>query len=100
LWGQEIDEPFIALERINVSNDNLILMSPDKRPTLKISLKNGVDLIKFGSNTKEYEKLKSDTGYITLNIVGRCAKNEWMGNVSPQIFIEDYEIIGAQKYYF
>ena len=34
------------------------------------------------------------------DIVGKCNKNEWMGNVSPQIFLEDYEIKGSCAYAF
>lgn len=75
-------------------------MSPDKSPTLKITLPNGTSLIKFKSSREEYEKLRSETGCITINIVGKCERNIWNGVVSPQIIIEDYEIVGEQKYYF
>ena len=76
------------------------LMSPDKKPTLKITLPNKVSLIKFGSNQEEYEKLLSETGYIEIDVVGRCNKNEWSGWVSPQVFIEDYEVVDSAKYIF
>ena len=100
LWGQGVDEPLIAIERINVYNGNITLMSPDKSPTLKITLPNGTSLIKFKSSQEEYEKLHSEIGCITINIVGKCERNIWNGIVSPQIIIEDYEIVGEQKYYF
>ena len=100
LWGQGVDEPFVAIEHINVSAGNIVLMSPDKSPTLKITLPNGTSLIKFKSSQEEYEKLRSETGCITINIVGKCERNIWNGTVTPQIIIEDYEIVGEQKYYF
>lgn len=100
LWGQGIEQPYIAVERINVHKDNITLMSADKNPTLKISLPNGTSLIKFKSSKEEYEKLKSDTGCITINVVGRCARNCWNGMVTPQIIIEAYEITEQQQYYF
>ena len=100
LWGQGVDEPFVAIEHINVSSGNIVLMSPDKSPTLKITLPNGTSLIKFKSSQEEYEKLKSEMGCITINVVGKCERNVWNGSVSPQIIIEDYEIVGEQKYYF
>lgn len=100
LWGQGVDEPFVAIEHINVSSGNIVLMSPDKSPTLKITLSNGTSLIKFKSSQEEYEKLKSEMGCITINVVGKCERNVWNGSVSPQIIIEDYEIVGEQKYYF
>ena len=100
LWGQGVDEPLVAIEHINIHNGNVTLMSPDKSPTLKITLPNGTSLIKFKSSQEEYEKLRSETGCITINIVGKCERNIWNGVVSPQIIIEDYEIVGEQKYYF
>ena len=100
LWGQGVDEPLVAIEHINIHNGNVTLMSPDKSPTLKITLPNGTSLIKFKSSQEEYEKLRSETGCITINVVGKCERNIWNGIVSPQIIIEDYEIVGEQKYYF
>ena len=75
-------------------------MSPDKNPTLKITLSNGTSLIKFKSSQEEYEQLKSETGCITINIVGKCERNVWNGTVKPQIIMEDYNIVKQQKYYF
>ena len=100
LWGQGVEEPLVAIEHINIHNGNVVLMSPDKSPTLKITLPNGTSLIKFKSSKEEYEKLHSETGCITINVVGKCERNIWNGIVSPQIIIEDYEIVGEQKYYF
>ena len=100
LWGQGVEEPLVAIEHINIHSGNVVLMSPDKSPTLKITLPNGTSLIKFKSSQEEYEKLHSETGCITINVVGKCERNIWNGIVSPQIIIEDYEIVGEQKYYF
>ena len=100
LWGQGVDEPLVAIEHINVYAGNVVLMSPDKSPTLKITLPNGTSLIKFKSSQEEYEKLRSETGCVTINVVGKCERNVWNGTVTPQIIIEDYEIVGEQKYYF
>lgn len=101
IWGQGLEKPLIAIEHIEVTEDNLILMSPDKSPTLKIKLPNGVELIKFKSSQKEYESLKpTPGGSTTIDIVGTCDLNIWNDNVTGQIKIEDYEIIGSKKYYF
>ena len=100
LWGQGVEEPYIAIEHINVYKDNLSLMSKDKSPTLKITLPNGTSLIKFKSSNEEFEKLYSELGCVTINVVGRCEQNIWNGIVNPQITIEDYEIVGEQKYCF
>lgn len=100
LWGQDIDEPYVAIENLKITKNNIQLLSRDKNPTLKITLPNGISLIKFKSSIEEYENLYSETGYNSVNIIGRCEKNIWNGNVSAQIIIEDYEIVNSAKYYF
>ena len=83
LWGQNIDEPYIAIENIKITKDNITLMSKDKNPTLKITLPNKTSLIKFKSSEEEFEKLISSTGYIEITVIGRCEKNEWNGSITP-----------------
>lgn len=100
IWGQGVTEPLIAIENIKIT-DNIQLMSKDKNPTLKITLPNGLSLIKFKSSEEEYQSLLSKNNtYLTINIVGKCEQNVWGGNVSPQIIIEDYEINHQLNYYF
>lgn len=99
LWGQNIEESLVCIEDLKVTKDNLTLMSPDKKPTLKITLPNRLALIKFGSSQEEYESLLS-SGYMKMNVIGRCNANEWNGNVTPQLLIEDYEITGESKFDF
>ena len=103
VWGQELEEPIIAIENLNVTPNNITLMGKDGRcPTLKITLSNGVSLIKFRSTEEEYEKLVPvfDSGSVNINVIGTCTINEWNGIISPQIEIKDYEIVGETKYYF
>ena len=100
LWGKDMDEPLVAIKNLKVTKDMITLMSPDSKPTLKITLPNKVSLIKFNSSQEEYERLYSETGYIEIDIIGKCNKNEWNGWVTPQIFIDDYEIIDRIKYVF
>lgn len=102
LWGQEVEEPKIAFENINITSNNLTLMSPDKSPTIKITLPSGISCIKFKSSQEEFDKLNPEfgNGCTVINIVGRCEKNEWGGNITPQILIDDYEIVSNKKYYF
>lgn len=89
-WGQEIQESMVAVENIDLSQCNIKLLSPDKHPTLKISLQDGVDFIKFNSSEEEYESFLESSQYLT--IVGKCKKNEWCNIITPQIQIEDYEL--------
>ena len=100
IWGQGVEEPLVAIEHLNVTKEKVQLLSRDKNPTLKITLPNGMSLIKFGSSEEEYESLYSESGCVTINVVGTCGKNEWNGKINPQIMIEDYEIVSTQQYYF
>ena len=99
IWGQGLSEPKIAIENIKIHQDNIVLMSPDKKPTLKIILPSNISLIKFGSSQEEYDELCS-AACVIINIVGTCNLNEWNGNFNPQIIIKDYEIIDKMAYYF
>ena len=100
IWGQGLQEPYVAIERILVTNENIQLMSPDKKPTLKITLPGDLSLIKFNSSQEEFDSLYTDLGCTIINVVGTCNLNSWMGIESPQILVEDYEIVGKQSYYF
>lgn len=100
LWGKEMDEALVAIKNLKVTKDMITLMSPDKRPTLKITLPNKVALIKFNSNEEEYENLLSEEGYIAIDVVGKCNQNNWLGKIYPQILIEEYQIVGQCKYCF
>lgn len=99
-WGTGLEEARIVLENVNVNSSNLKLMSPNKNPTLKITLSNGVSCIKFKSSEEEFNDLFSESGCVTINLVGRCEINEYNGIITPQILIENYDIINRQKYYF
>ena len=99
LWGKDIDESLIAIKDLKVTKDMVTLMSADKNPTLKITLPNKVSIIKFGSSQEEYERFIGD-GYVSIDIIGKCNKNEWCGYVNAQILVEDYEIVDFNKYFF
>lgn len=98
LWGQGVAEPYIAIIHLKLTKDMITLMSPGAHPTLKFSV-NKIGIIKFKASQEEYEQLIAD-GYVELNIIGRCAKNEWHGRISPQILVTDYEIISKCDYDF
>ena len=97
LWGQCIEEPYVLVKNIKVTADNISLL---KGTTMKLTLDNDISLIKFRSSEDEYNNLYSDLGCVTINVIGRFQRNSWNGKVSPQILIEDYEIVGRTAYYF
>lgn len=100
LWGKDMDQSLICIEHIKVSSD-MVTVYQKRDNTLKITLPNGISLMKFKATDEECYKLQNQGfGYMQLNIIGKANKNEWMGNISPQIFIEQYEIIDSNKYIF
>lgn len=100
LWGKDMPEALVAVENLKITEDMLTLMSPDKKPTLKIALNNGVTILKFKSSQEEYESLCASYGYVKINLVGTTNQNEWNGTVTPQIFIKDYQILEVNDCYF
>ena len=100
LWGQDMPEALVAITNLKITKEMLTLMSADKNPTLKITLDSGISILKFKSSQEEFDRLYSENGYNQIDLVGTCNTNEWNGNITPQIFIKDYEILGSSKYYF
>ena len=95
-----MDEALVAIEKLKI-NASMVQIYRKNSNTLKIMLPNQITIMKFNASEEECEKFQNQNeGYIELNIVGKCHQNEWMGKISPQIFIEDYEIIGEGKYLF
>ena len=100
LWGKDMQEPLICIKGIKVSSD-MVTIYQKKDNTLKITLPNNISLMKFKATDEECYKLQNQGfGYMQLDIIGKANKNEWMGNISPQIFIENYEIVDSNKYIF
>lgn len=99
LWGKDIDEPYLCIKGICINSD-MVTVYKKKDNTLKITLSNGISLMKFKATDEQCEMLQNSNGYYTLDIIGRANKNEWMGHVSAQIFIEDYEIIDYEEGWF
>ena len=57
--------------------------------TLKIT-KFGISYMKFFAKDMIAQLEQMDE--IKINLVGKANMNEWMGNYTPQIFIEAYEM--------
>ena len=100
LWGKDMDEPMIAISNVRITKDMVTLMSPEKSPTLKISLPNNISLIKFNSSQDEYEKFISEEGWIKVDFIGRCNANKYRDHIYPQIIIEDFQIVDSCQYFF
>ena len=98
IWGQEVEQPLIAIKDLVITKDNIMLM---KGTTLKIMTPGEPDVsfIKFRSSEQELEILSpSDLGCVTIDVIGVCERNSY--NDKPQIIMKDYEIKDRQEYYF
>ena len=98
IWGQEVQQPLIAVKDLVITKDNLQLM---KGTTLKITApaEPDISLIRFRSSEQEYEILCApDLGCVTIDVIGVCERNSY--NDKPQIIIKDYIIKDRQDYYF
>lgn len=89
IWGQGCPEPMIHVTRIPVDSNNMRIMGTN-RDTVKIQYGN-VAFMKF--HAKDLIEAIDECGTpATLEIVGRANLNEYMGTVTPQIFIDDFEL--------
>ena len=98
LWGQDVDEPFVAVKKLNVSKSQVSVYHK-KDNTIKISTPAGVDLMIFKATEAQCELFTSNEA-VVITLVGRCNENVWMGKVTPQIFIEDYQVEEIKQYDF
>jgi single-stranded-DNA-specific exonuclease len=97
LWGKDMDEALVAVEEIKVTKNNITMMASN---TVKITLPNGISMIKFRMPDEEYKRLYSEHGKVTINAVCKCQVNNWNGNKYPQLLLEDWEIISKCAYEF
>lgn len=85
-FGNHIDDVRIVIE--NISLQNVQVMGTNK-DCLKISY-NGIDFVKF-KDTNFIEEVMQNR-MKKLVIYGKPNLNQYMGNVSVQVFIDDYEL--------
>lgn len=88
IYSQQNDEPFIYIHDINITSKDIQIIGKNA-DTVKIE-KFGVCYMKFHAKNFIQELAQYDD--IKLEVIGRANVNEWMGNYTPQIFIDDYQI--------
>lgn len=100
IWGQGLDEPLIAITDIKITSDSIQWLGSDKK-TLKLTFPGRkTNMIKFHIKDEEKELLDPQGGTLTLTAIGKCALNHFNGNITPQIMLEDFEIINRKKWDF
>lgn len=89
-WGKGNDQPLIAIKNLHINKNNIEIIGK-KKDTVKIT-KNGIVYMFFRRSPEEIEKLTQYPNSV-FTIVGKMNVNEFMGNITPQIFVEAYEVI-------
>lgn len=92
MWGQELDEPLIAIKNVPLKEGTISFLGTNQK-TMRIVLDGKkTTLIKFNASDELKSLANPDGGILYATIIGKCNLNHYMGNVTPQIFIEDMEI--------
>ena len=87
-WGQGNPQALIYIHDLNITKDDYQVLGKN-HDTLKIT-KFGISYMKFFA--KDLIKQLEEMDKIKINLVGKPNLNEWMGNYTPQIFIEAFEL--------
>lgn len=87
-WGQGIAEPYVVVKDIVLKASELFIMGKDGASS-KFT-KGGVAFVKF--KDLEFIKKIQEHQEVDITIVGRVNLNEWCGEITPQIFIDDYTL--------
>ena len=88
LWGTDVPEPMIYVKGISLDNIQIMGKAND---TLKITHGN-IAYMKFKA-PEMIEEIKNASKDAKVNVIGRANINEWGGRRTPQLFIEDFEIV-------
>ena len=100
IWGQGLDEPLIAIKNIKVDADSIAFLGQNEK-TLRITLpEKRTNLIKFNLKDEDKYILDPDGGVLYITVIGKCELNHYMGNATPQIMLEDFEISRRHKWDF
>lgn len=89
IYGQGNPEPLIFVPNIYLDSTDYKVIGTNK-DTVRFE-KNGVIFIKFHASDLIEQLGKCNE--IKISVVGKPNINEWMGNKSAQLFIEDYEVV-------
>lgn len=94
LFSGFVKEPLIAIENVNVDLVGFDVFGNDNKKHWKFQ--NGlIQYIKFNASSND-ELLNLDTfenSKVVMNVVGKTNLNLFNGKLTPQVIVEDYEIL-------
>lgn len=89
IYGQRNPEPLIYVTDININKKDIKIIGKNL-DVLKFE-KNGIEYIKFFAKDL-IKKLDKYNGELKIEVIGKMGVNEFMGNCTPQITIEEIEL--------
>jgi len=89
IWGQGVEEPTIVVKDIQLFPEDVSFIGQNK-DTVKF-IYNNITYIRF-KDTNLINKIKSCKNGFSITILGKANCNEWGGNITSQILIDDYII--------
>lgn len=88
IWGQQNNEALVHVKDLNLTTKDIQIIGKNQ-DTVKIE-KFGITYLKF--RAKEMIQELAEYDEIKMEIVGKPNLNNFMGHITPQFFIEDYQI--------
>ncbi len=90
LWGFKVQEPLLVIEDIPLTQKDI--KYPDKeKGTVLIKYKD-IEFIKYQADSSIMEKLREHK-LLKLTVVGRANENVWKDKVTPQLIIDDFDVV-------
>lgn len=90
LWGHGLEEPKVLLTDVPFRKDDINLFGKTSKRLVMYGIQ--TQFIKFGVKEDKFNELFSDGETFYIDMIGRCNMNEWNGNQTPQIVVEEMEV--------
>ncbi len=94
-FGNCFEEPYIAIKNMPIEKETITLMGKEQN-SWKYIFNDDIAIIKF--KCKENDKIlnwinSNNQDTIKINLIGKASMNEYKSILTPQLIIEDYEIV-------
>lgn len=97
-WARGLDEPYFVIKNIPVQKSATEITGDFDSRFLKIVLPS-ITFVKFGNPMNKVEPFIKNQ-MTRIDVVGRVTMNEYQGTRTLQVFMEEFEVVGSQKFYF
>lgn len=97
-WARGLDEPYFLIKNIPVQKSATEITGDFESRFLKIVLPS-LTLVKFGNPMEKLAPFTKNQ-MTRIDVIGRVTMNEYQGNRTLQVFMEEFEVVGSQKFYF